>query len=252
MTTALATTNKSLQAIERVLIHGDLSQLSESERLSYYRAVCESLGLNYLTSPFAYIKLEGKLILYAKREATEQLRKLYAVSVQIVARELLKDVYVVTARATLPDGRCDESIGAVPLTKEGGSWKTSANGKRYFESDGTQQSLTGEAFSNAIMKAETKAKRRVTLSICGLAMLDELEAETIPNATKQQVPELPPARAEVYSTWKTPADAVNWGATMLPDLTPPELQELFDSVPAVDGKKAAAFVEKVLEMAATF
>ena len=229
MTTALATTNKSSQAIERVLIHGDLSQLSESERLSYYRAVCESLGLNYLTSPFAYIKLQGKLILYAKREATEQLRKLYSVSVQIVSRELLEDIYVVTARATLPDGRCDESIGAVYL--------------------GQSQ---GEARANLIMKSETKAKRRVTLSLCGLAVLDELEVETIPNATKQQVPELPPATSEVYSTWKTPADALNWGATILPDLTPPELQELFDSVPAVDGKKAAAFVEKVLEIAATF
>ena len=229
MTTALATTNKSLQAIERVLIHGDLSQLSESERLNYYRAVCESLGLNYLTTPFAYIKLQGELTLYAKREATEQLRKLYSVSVQIVSRELLEDIYVVTARATLPDGRCDESIGAVYL--------------------GQSQ---GEARANQIMKAETKAKRRVTLSLCGLAVLDELEVETIPNATKLQVPELPPAKTEVYSTWKTPADALNWGATMLPNLTPRELQELFDSIPAVNGKKATAYVEKVLEIATTF
>ena len=229
MTTILATTNKSLQAIERVLIHGDLSQLSESDRLNYYRAVCESLGLNYLTSPFAYIKLQGKLTLYAKREATEQLRKLYSVSVHIVSRELVEDIYVVTARATLPDGRCDESIGAVYL--------------------GQSQ---GEARANLIMKSETKAKRRVTLSLCGLAVLDELEVETIPSATKQQVPELPPARAEIYSTWRTPADALAWGTTILPDLTQPELQKLFDSVPAVKGKKAPAFVEKVLSIATTF
>ena len=102
------------------------------------------------------------------------------------------------------------------------------------------------------MRAETKAKRRVTLSLCGLAVLDELEVETIPNATKQQVPELPPATSEVYSTWKNLADALTWGATILPDFTPQELQELFDSVPAVNGKKAAAFVENVLEIATTF
>ena len=36
-------------------------------------------------------------------------------------------------------------------------------------------------FGNALMKAVTKAKRRVTLSICGLGMLDETEVETIPN-----------------------------------------------------------------------
>ena len=102
------------------------------------------------------------------------------------------------------------------------------------------------------MKSETKAKRRVTLSLCGLAVLDELEVETIPNATKQQVPELPPAISEIYSTWRTSADALAWGATIIPDLTPAELQELFDSVSAVKGKKAAAYVEKVLEIAATF
>jgi len=37
-------------------------------------------------------------------------------------------------------------------------------------------------FGNALMKAVTKAKRRVTLSICGLGMLDETEVETIPSA----------------------------------------------------------------------
>ena len=37
------------------------------------------------------------------------------------------------------------------------------------------------------MKAETKAKRRATLSICGLGMLDETEIETIPDARRQPV-----------------------------------------------------------------
>ena len=157
-------------ALEKVLIQGDLSQLSEGDRVAYYSRVCESLGLNPLTQPFAYIKLQGKLKLYALREATEQLRRLHSVSVQIVSRELTEEIYVVTARATLPDGRCDESIGAVFLGQ-----------------------TPGEARANLLMKAESKAKRRVTLSLCGLAVLDELEVETIPNATKQQVPELPPA-----------------------------------------------------------
>ncbi len=37
--------------LEKVLLAGDLSGLSEGERLVYYRAVCESLGLNPLTVP---------------------------------------------------------------------------------------------------------------------------------------------------------------------------------------------------------
>jgi len=216
-------------ALEKVLIQGDLSQLSESDRIVYYSRVCKSLGLNPLTQPFAYIRLQGKLKLYALREATEQLRQLHSVSVQIVSRELVDDIYVVTARATLPDGRCDESIGAVFL--------------------GQSQ---GELRANLLMKGESKAKRRVTLSICGLAMLDELEVETIPDAIKTQVPELKPATPEVWRKWENVGDALTWAAAMLPDKSTEELRQLFEEVPAVKGKKAPAFVEKVLSMAVEF
>ena len=37
------------------------------------------------------------------------------------------------------------------------------------------------------MKAKTKAKRRVTLSICGLGILDESEADTMPGAVTVDV-----------------------------------------------------------------
>jgi hypothetical protein len=40
--------------------------------------------------------------------------------------------------------------------------------------------LRGEARANAMMKAETKAKRRATLAICGLGMLDESEMSGLP------------------------------------------------------------------------
>ena len=217
-------------AIEKVLIQGDLSQLTESDRVAYYSRLCESLGLNPLTQPFAYIKLNGKLKLYALREATEQLRRIHNVSVRITSREFIADsIYVVTAQASLPDGRCDESIGAVSVTN-----------------------LQGEALANAVMKSETKAKRRVTLSICGLAFLDETEVDSIPGATPQQPPQLPSNSRKIWGTWKTPENALAWASKILPDLTPKELQELFDSVPAINGKKATAFVEHVLEIASTF
>jgi len=47
----------------------------------------------------------------------------------------------------------------------------------------------GEARANLMMKAETKAKRRVTLSICGLGMLDETEVESLPPAATGAPPE---------------------------------------------------------------
>ncbi len=147
------------EAIERVVIQGDLSKLSPEERVNYYRLVCESVGLNPLTKPFEYITLNGKLTLYARKDATDQLRQIHCVSVTIASREITEGCYVVTARASFPNGRADESIGAV-----------------------TVENLKGENRANAMMKAETKAKRRVTLSICGLGMLDETEIETIPSA----------------------------------------------------------------------
>lgn len=161
MTDVKVVQNETVPAyvIESVAIGGDLSKLTPEGRVNYYQAVCKSLGLNPLTQPFNYLSLNGKLVLYAKRDCTEQLRKIHGVSIEIKNRATEEGVYIVTAVASLPDGRVDESTGAVSIDK-----------------------LSGDARANALMKAETKAKRRVTLSICGLGMLDETEVTTIPNA----------------------------------------------------------------------
>jgi hypothetical protein len=144
------------EVLEQVLIGGDLSGLTEAQRLAYYRAVCQSLGLNPLSKPFEYLWLNGKLRLYALRDCADQLRRLHGISIYITNRERLGDLYIVTARAKDHTGREDESTGAVAL--------------------GT---LKGDALANALMKCETKAKRRVTLSLAGLGWLDETELETI-------------------------------------------------------------------------
>jgi hypothetical protein len=148
------------ELFEKIVVGGDLVALDASQRADYYGAVCRSLGLNPLTRPFEYLTLNGKLRLYALRDCTDQLRRLYGISVYITNRERLSEIYIVTARAKTRDGREDESTGAV-----------------------TVGHLKGDALANALMKAETKAKRRVTLSICGLGMLDESELETIPQTS---------------------------------------------------------------------
>src|SRR3954464_4404390 len=101
------------EIMEMVLADGDLSRLTTEQRLSYYAAVCETQGLNPLTRPFDYIKLNGKLGLYAKRECTDQKRKLDGVSIEVVDRRVEDDVFIVTARATNTQGRTDEDFGAV-------------------------------------------------------------------------------------------------------------------------------------------
>ncbi|EAI6436190.1 hypothetical protein CEK39_08570 [Campylobacter coli] len=141
---------------ELALVKGDLSKLSDVERTSYVKNLCESLGLNMLTKPFEYIVLNGKLTLYANKSATDQLRQIRKVSITKTEVAQVGDIYMVTAYAATPDGRTDCDTGALSI-----------------------KNLDGDNLANAIMKAITKAKRRVTLSICGLGMLDESELETI-------------------------------------------------------------------------
>lgn len=147
--------------VSALILNGDLSKLSAADKVKYYNGYCDRLGLDPFTKPFDILKLNGREVLYCTRTGTQQLNKLHSVSHTITSRDLIEaaGVYQVTARASLPDGRCTESIGAVNI---GG--------------------LKGEAYANAIMKAETKAKRRATLDLLGLGVLDESEVESIPNA----------------------------------------------------------------------
>ena len=176
--TALAAPAQCLppEVVEKVVIGGDLSELNAAQRAEYYAAVCRSLGLNPLTKPFEYLTLNGKLRLYALRDCADQLRRLHGISIYIANRERLSDVYVVTARAKDRQGREDESTGAVPLGN-----------------------LKGDALANALMKAETKAKRRVTLSIAGLGWLDETELDTISQGPQGVAPSEEP-QAAVHPT----------------------------------------------------
>lgn len=170
MATALTTpanTDVALTSavIESLVLRGDISGLSPADKTKYYTQLCERVGLDPATTPFKPLKLNGKELLYADKGAAEQLRNKHKISIAIAARDQVGDVYYVTARATMPDGRTDESQGAVAIG-----------------------SLKGDNLANAIMKAETKAKRRVTLSIVGLGMLDESELETIDAARFQSIP----------------------------------------------------------------
>jgi len=150
--------------ISSLVLNGDLSKMSPDQKVNYYKSFCDSLGLNSLTQPFQILKLNGRERLYATKDATDQLRKVHGVSIYKLDKSIESGLCIFTAYARDKSGKEDASSGAVNI-----------------------QGLTGEALANAIMKAETKSKRRVTLSICGLGMLDENEVETIPGATTQPI-----------------------------------------------------------------
>lgn len=147
--------------LEQVIITGNLAQLKPKQRVEYYAKVCESVGLNPLTRPFDYITLNSKLTLYAKRDAADQLRKIHGISIEKPEIDIQDDLVVVTVNARDRSGRTDADVGAVPIAN-----------------------LKGEAKANAILKAITKAKRRVTLSLAGLGWLDETEVDSIPGARR--------------------------------------------------------------------
>jgi hypothetical protein len=238
MGTALTTQqDNAMASIEEVLMTGDLKSLSAEERVIYHNRVCESIGLNPLTRPFDYLNLNNKLILYARKDATDQLRALRGINIIEVRREQVGDLLIVTATAQTKDGRRDESIGAV-----------------------NTKGLAGEALANALMKAETKAKRRVTLSIAGLGLLDESEAADggwddspparepfkRPQALSERASEAPAnldtETGELDPTWnlKDLADALKAAGIKMPDLA-----KVLD-VPAVTKENAVDAVDRYM------
>jgi hypothetical protein len=140
--------------IEQVITKGDLARLTPQERVQYYKSVCDSVGLNPLTRPLEFITLSGRLVLYARRDAADQLRKINGISVEVVSQKVDGDMLTVHVRASDKTGRRDEDFGVVSIA-----------------------GLRGEARANATLKCITKAKRRVTLSIAGLGFLDETEVD---------------------------------------------------------------------------
>jgi hypothetical protein len=97
--------------------------------------------------------------MYALKGATDQLRRIYDISCEVKNTEKIEDLLVITVKATNnKTGRVDEDMGFAKIS-----------------------GLKGEMLGNAMLKATTKAKRRVTLSMCGLGMLDEDEIASIPD-----------------------------------------------------------------------
>lgn len=157
-TTALARAQEEegYAALAHVLGTGDLAQLTNEQRVGHYLRLCRSLGLNELSRPFDWIffkEREGdppKLALYPNQSCAAQLRRQHHLRVEITRREIVGELFVCEARATAPDGRTDTASKYVPLTNKFGQ-------------------LKGTMLANAMMKAETGAKRRVTFSMIGMA-----------------------------------------------------------------------------------
>ena len=99
--------------------------------------------------------MNNKLTMYARKDATDQ-RRLNGVGVMNVRRET------------------DDALGLMTVYAEAATRGPHPRVTGIVNIKG----LSGEALANAVMKAETKAKRRATLSLVGLGFLDESEVES--------------------------------------------------------------------------
>lgn len=150
--------------IESIVTTGDISKLTAAQKTTYYRRRCESLGLDPASKPFDVLKLSGKEVLYMNRGGTDQLAKIHRVSRRITEGPCCKTIEGVKVayakcEATTPDGRVEEVVATLP-------WSDPAM---------------------ILMKVDTKARRRATLSITGAAALDESEIDDIPARERAHV-----------------------------------------------------------------
>lgn len=169
------------ESLAQYLLDGDLGPLAPRERASLIVAICRHIGVDPIEQPFALI-LDGKgadarMVLYATKACTNALCRERGIDRALISTEI-NDVggYLMVschARATLRDsGRSDEATGVVPLVAA--EWEGPKGNRR---PTGQLLRLAPQAMADAIMKAQTKAKRRAVLDLVGLGVPDETEIE---------------------------------------------------------------------------
>ena len=218
------------QEVKEALVSDNLKSLSNDKKAKYLEALCTSVGLNPLSQPFMFLETKAnqdaptKHKVYATRDATEQLRKLYGVSAKKTDTKQSDEVYIVDVEVSDNSGRTDFATGAVALKGKYGAFK-------------------GETLANAIMRCETKAKRRATLSICGLGFLDETEIDTMiakPLGDNSKPSELP-GEPSAESQPEAPAPIRNeTDPTVIPS---DKRKALLDHIPAGEMPIFSEFLE---------
>ena len=163
------------EEVEQSLIEGNLANLTPEKRVMLYMATCKSLRLNPLTKPFCFILVSDwensteKLILYAAKNCTDQLRAIYGITTVPGSLKQWREEGMLKASISMrmKTGRTDSDIAVIPM-------------ERYSRKHNRSYTLSGAQLANAEMHVVTKAKRRTTLSLCGLGgIVDESELDTM-------------------------------------------------------------------------
>ena len=139
---------------QAVAANRDTSQLRPEHRGALLNELARALRLNPLTKPVIFLKTGQGESIYVTRQGADQIAARLRLNRETVAGPEVRDilgvkVFFCQVKVTAPDGRFETATATLPATDP----------------------LMG------LMKVETKAKRRATLSIAGLGMLSEEDAE---------------------------------------------------------------------------
>jgi hypothetical protein len=176
MPEAYQPTDDEKKLLARFALEGTVHLWTVKDKIAFIALVNKRAGL-----PFGTIGLirteynsKGETIIkeipYASRQTTVELGKVNKISVHILEKDIkLGDYALFQARATdIDSGRQVDATGCCALVNQYGPLKMDAQ-------------------ANKIMHAETKAKRRATLEICGLAFLDDTEVDDMENTVKLEL-----------------------------------------------------------------
>lgn len=150
------------RAMQRMAARGqDTKGLNPAEKENILAGLARALGLNPLSNPVRFLPMQGGEVLYVTRQGTDQIAARLRLRRETTAGPEIRkhgahEMVFCQVRVTAPDGRSEMATATLPL----------------------------KDITNDLMKCETKAKRRATLSLAGLGLLSEDETETIPGAQR--------------------------------------------------------------------
>jgi hypothetical protein len=152
----------------------ELESLTEQQKKDYYLAACEFLGLPPEMGVLSYHWMDQhdgpkKLILYAKKGATDIIRERLGISVIDLKKEVGNGEVTWIVKGQNKEGRTEMAAGSKSI-----------------------EGLKGRELENAVLWAQTKALRRMTLQFVGAGILDETEVEG--SAPVASVPSQPVAQ----------------------------------------------------------
>jgi hypothetical protein len=173
----------------------DLESLTEPQRYDYVRGVCEHMGVPPELNLVMLTYLDEndgprRLVAYAKRGATEIIRNNRGINVTDLTSKEIQGSVVYTATGKDSTGRQEMSTGAKYVV-----------------------GLVGKELDDAIMTAQTRACRRMTLQFVGAGVLDESEVNPAHRVELKETNLLPPVPQPIVAPANEPGKDVTTTVT---------------------------------------